>query len=136
MREIIEYLLLLRFTEKEIQNIVEINPNLNDADVNDIKNNIEYLRRLNCQDFHVKNIVLNNPFYLTQSITEIRELVKYLIEYGFTHLHLLFDSNPEILNMNINDIKNHLSKKENKFTKEEIIAEIEANPFILEEDNE
>ena len=124
----------IEIDEENIKNMLEIYPEIKGLDDNDIIRNINILKDLNCNDSQIRNILISNPFYLDRNIEDINNLIKFLIKIGLNNLNLLFDSNPYLLNKDtyeINENKEKELKKEKNI--DDIIDELEINPFIIDE---
>ena len=95
---------------------------------------IKILKYIDCLDRHIQNILICNPFYLYRSIDDVVKLIKKLLEIGMTNINLLFDSNPFLLNKDAYEIDDYINKKiNNGKTLEDIVDEIDSNPYIIDE---
>ena len=83
---------------------------------------IEILEKAGCSEKQIKNIFLCNPFYLTRKVFDVLNMIQKLYEIGCSHLNLLFDSNPYILNLMDEEIEAFVNKKIHEgHSKEEIL---------------
>ncbi len=125
------------FTIDEIQNMVGTNEDILQVDDTELNELIAILKEINCSLEVIKNILLCNPFYLTRQSQSVKKLILRLKNLGFSSLDILFDSNPYLLNMSINDLEKIYNKKlEEGFTKEEIVDLIQYNMFFGGDINE
>jgi hypothetical protein len=101
------------FSIEEIKNIMDTNIFIENSD-NDISKLIDILKDNKCDTNKIRNIILCNPLYLSRKMSDINNLIDKLIEIGIKRIDILLDSNPYILNLNINELDNIIKeKKEN-----------------------
>ena len=81
-----------------IMEMVKINENISDMSDDEISKYILFLRQIGCNDSHIRNIVQVNPYYFNRSFDDLISLINKLREIGLTHINLLIDSNPFLLN--------------------------------------
>ena len=121
-------------TDIEIENIINICPEIKELSNEKIFNSIKLLKNIECNDRHIRNIIATNPYYLIRDFNNMIELINKLIEIKIKNINLLFDSNPYFLNNDsyeIDDfIYNEQIKGKNLY---DIIDEIENNPYIIDE---
>lgn len=123
-----DVLIRFGFSIENIQSMMDTNHFIDDMKEKDITDLINLLRQIGCTDAHIKNIFLCNPFYLTRNIEDVKSLIHKLSEFGCTLLSLLFDSNPYLLNMDVQELDKFYNKKIHEgFSKEEIINYIYYN---------
>ena len=124
----------LGISEETVKNMLELNPNMKEITNAEVEEKIEILKQINCSDTQILNIISSNSLYLDKTNTEVINLIKYLIDLGFDTLNILFDSNPYILNLEIFEIENHINnRKNNGETLEDIIDDLDSNPYIFME---
>ena len=62
------------------------------------------------------------------------DLINYLKKLGFDNLNILFDSNPYVLNLEPFEIKRYIENRlNNKESIEDIIDELDSNPYLFNE---
>lgn len=129
-----EELFSLGLSEEDIRDLLEKFPNVLSIDSTLIKEKIEILRYVDCNQRHIKNIIVSNPEYLDRDNKDILKLISYLKDVGFSLLNLLFDSNPYFLNYDVFEIRDYIDNRLNDgLLLEDIIDEIENNPYIIDE---
>lgn len=124
----------LGISKKTINQMKEICPNIKELNRNDILQKIEILKNIKCDDFQIRNIISSNALFLDRSNTDIEKLIALLKDLGFEYLNLLFDGNPNILNLDDFEIKNYINKRKNNGELlEDIVDDMSSNLFIFEE---
>ena len=109
------------FTIEEIKMIMDSNEEIESKDDKTIKELITTLEEIGCSEKQIKNIFLCNPFSLTENINSIKNQIKVLYQYGTDNIPLLLNSNPFLLNKNVN-IESIIKENELRgLSKEEII---------------
>ena len=113
--------------EKELKNILEINPSIKELSENEIKMSLNLLEQIGCNERHIRNIITCNPFYLNRSINDLVKLIRKLQSLGITALNITFDSNPYLLNKDGYEIDEFIEKKKKEgIMLEDIIDLIDA----------
>ena len=131
MKEILKE---IGISEKTINQMEDICPNIKELNKEDVLKKIEILKDLNCSDIQIRNIISSNAMYLDRSNTDIYKLIQTLKELGFDCLDLLFDGNPNILNLDDFEIKRYINKRtENGELLEDIIDDMSSNLYVFEE---
>lgn len=129
-----EILKEIGISEKTINQMEEICPNIKELNTEDVIKKIEILKGLNCNDIQIRNIISSNAMYLDRSNTDIDKLIQTLKDLGFDCLDLLFDGNPSILNLDDFEIKRYVNKRmENGELLEDIIDDMNSNLYLFEE---
>ena len=129
-----EELFKLGISEKTINDMLELNPNIKEMTNNEIVEKISLLKNINCSDNQILNIISSNSLYLNKTNDEIITMIKYLLNLGFDTLNILFDSNPYILNLEPFEINNYINKRiKNNETTKDIIDDLETNPYLFNE---
>ena len=129
-----EILKKIGISEKTINQMEEICPNIKDVTNEEILSKIEILKKINCDDIQIRNIISSNAMYLDKSNTDINKLINELRKLGFDNLDLLFDGNPNILNLDDFEVRRYIEDRErNGELLEDIVDDMSSNLFIFEE---
>ena len=129
-----EILKKIGISEKTINQMEEICPNIKDLTNEEILSKIEILKKINCDDIQIRNIISSNAMYLDKSNTDINKLINELRKLGFDNLDLLFDGNPNILNLDDFEVRKYIEDRErNGELLEDIVNDMSSNLFIFEE---
>lgn len=129
-----EELFNLGISDGEIRDMMELVPSLFNMSTDLVMEKIDILKYVGASDKNIKNIIVSNPCYLERDTTDVLKLIKYLNNLGFTLLNLLFDSNPYFLNYDVFEIRDYIDRrKEDGISLEDIIDEIDSNPYIIDE---
>lgn len=113
--------------EKELKNILEINPSIKELSENEIKMSLNLLEQIGCNERHIRNIITCNPFYLNRSINDLVKLIRKLQSLSISALNITFDSNPYLLNKDSYEIDEFIEKKKKEgIMLEDIIDLIDA----------
>jgi len=129
-----EILKKIGISEKTINQMEEICPNIKDLTKEEVLNKIEILKDINCDDIQIRNIISSNAMYLDKSNTDINKLINELRKLGFDNLDLLFDGNPNILNLDDFEVRKYIKdREENGELLEDIVDDMSSNLFIFEE---
>ncbi len=131
MKEILKE---IGISEKTINQMEEICPNIKDLTNEEVLSKIEILKDINCDDIQIRNIISSNAMYLDKSNTDINKLINELRKLGFDNLDLLFDGNPNILNLDDFEVRKYIEDRErNGELLEDIVDDMSSNLFIFEE---
>lgn len=126
------YLIDLGIDEVSLKMMMELNPYIKDLNEEEIKEKISILSSLNCSEEQIRNIIVTNSLIFNRSNEDILSLIKKLVDFGFTSLNLLFDSNPFILNLDAYEIDNYInSRLENNEALEDVVDDLETNPWLF-----
>ena len=129
-----EILKKIGISEKTINQMEEICPNIKDLTNEEVLSKIEILKDINCDDIQIRNIISSNAMYLDKSNTDINKLINELRKLGFDNLDLLFDGNPNILNLDDFEVRKYIKDRErNGELLEDIVNDMSSNLFIFEE---
>ena len=129
-----EILKKIGISEKTINQMEEICPNIKDLTNEEVLSKIEILKDINCDDIQIRNIISSNAMYLDRSNTDINKLINELRKLGFDNLDLLFDGNPNILNLDDFEVRKYIEDRErNGELLEDIVNDMSSNLFIFEE---
>ncbi len=130
----IEILKKIGISEKTINHMIEICPNIEELREESILKKIEILKNENCDKTEIRNIISSNSSYLDKSDTDIEKLIKKMKEFGFSELNLLFDGNPYILNLDDFEIENYINKRKEKGELlEDIVDDMSSNLLLFNE---
>ena len=125
----------LGINDNDLRFILEQVPNIFYMNREEVCNKINILKYVGCTDRQIKNIIVSNPNYLDRIDNDILKLINYLKQIGFKNIDLLFDSNPYFLNYDVFEIEDYVNKRVMEGKKiEDIIDEIEDNPYIIDEE--
>ncbi len=111
------------FSMEEIKNMMENNDEIERIPDKNIYDIIDILGSVGCLSNHIKNILYSNPFCLSRNPKDIKDLIKQLEDLRLTHLEILFDSNPDLLNIGENEIQRIKKQKEKEGYSEEQLKE-------------
>lgn len=129
-----EILKKIGISEKTINQMEEICPNIKDLTNEEVLSKIEILKDINCDDIQIRNIISSNAMYLDKSNTDINKLINELRKLGFDNLDLLFDGNPNILNLDDFEVRKYIKDREgNGELLEDIVDDMSSNLSIFEE---
>src|SRR5574344_2378438 len=102
-----EILKKLGISEKTINEMMQICPDIKELEINEIFKKLEILKNIECEMQQTRNIVSSNPQYLIRTNTDINKTINKLKELGFKPLNILFDGNPYILNLDSYEIEEY-----------------------------
>ena len=124
----------LGIQEQELKFIIEQCPNILKISTYEVLEKIEILKLIECSESVIRNIIISNPHYLNRINNDIINLIKKLTTLGIDCLNLFFDSNPFFLNKDVFEIDNYINTRiKMGLTIEDIINELEENPYIIDE---
>lgn len=129
-----EILRNIGISQKTINQMEEISPNIKELNEEEIKEKIDILKKIKCDEIQVRNIISSNAMYLEKSNTDIEKLINKMHELGFEMLNILFDGNPYILNLEANEIEDYIQKRQAEGEElEDIVDEMSSDPSIFTE---
>ena len=129
-----EILKRLGISQKTIDQMEEICPNIKELGEKEITEKIDILKKIKCDEIQVRNIISSNAMYLEKSNTDIEKLINKMHELGFEMLNILFDGNPYILNLEAYEIENYIQKRQAEGEElEDIVDEMSSDPSIFTE---
>lgn len=129
-----EILRNIGISQKTINQMEEISPNIKELSEEEIKEKIDILKKIKCDEIQVRNIISSNAMYLEKSNTDIEKLINKMHELGFEMLNILFDGNPYILNLEANEIEDYIQKRQAEGEElEDIVDEMSSDPSIFTE---
>lgn len=120
-------------SEDTIKSMLEQTPEITELTEKEVKEKEIILETIGCKKNQIRNIISSNPFYLIRDNKEILELIKLLYKYKFNSLNILFDSNPYILNLETYEIENYINERKKEEQLEDIIDDLESNPYLFNE---
>ena len=124
----------LGFSDEQLNDMLELCSSIKDLTDLEINTAIEILRKIDCSENQIKNILYANPFYLDRCDDDVLNLIKKLKALNISSINLLFEANPFLLNKDDFEIDEYLEKEKNKGkTIDEIIEELELNPYSIDE---
>lgn len=121
------------FKKEEIDEILEMNPNIQYQKKEDLRRIIKLLADQKCSNRILRNILQTNPMVLTRSPEDVEELIIKLKEYNILHLDKLFDEYPFILIKDAYEIDGYFINKRNENMSLEDARELlEKEPFQID----
>ena len=111
------------FSITEIKNMMDTNPDIESTPDKSIYEIIEILNSIGCLSNHIKNIFYSNPYCLSKKPQDIKRVIDKLYDLNLTHLEVLIDTNPYLLNISSKEIQKAYKQKEKENLKEEEIKE-------------
>ncbi len=121
------------FKKEEIDEILEMNPNIQYQKKEDLRKIIKLLADQKCSNRILRNILQTNPMVLTRSPEDVEELIIKLKEYNILHLDKLFDEYPFILIKDAYEIDGYFINKRNENMSLEDARELlEKEPFQID----
>lgn len=116
-----DILIRFGFSMEEIQNMMDTNDIIEETSDKNINEILDTLKRIDCQEEQIKNIFICNPFCLTKEAKEINDTLQELKGLHFSSLALLIDSNPYLLNIQKEELKDWIERKrKEKLTDEQL----------------
>ncbi len=110
------------FSIEEIKNMMDTNIEIGNIEEENIERLITILEEIGCDSLQIKNILVANPFYLNRSLNDADSLIKEMLSFKIDNLQTIFDRNPFLLNLNVEDFKIIIDSKTSEgLKKEEII---------------
>ena len=128
-----EELFNMNLSDNTIKSMIELNPNIVNLSNSEVLDKINILKEIGCSDIEIRNIVSSNSLYFDRTNEEIIKLINKLKEYNFDTLNILFDSNPYILNLEPFEIDNYINNRLNNESLEDIIDDLDSNPYLFNE---
>ena len=116
------------FTMEEIENMMDTNKEIDGTPDKNINEIITLLKSIGCEDLQIKNIFICNPFCLTRKISDLNSLIQRFYEIDCSYLNLVFDSNPYLLNLQLEEFNLWYNKRIYEgLSKEEIVDYLQYN---------
>lgn len=131
MKEILKN---IGISEKTIDSMIEICPNIQQLNSEEIIEKINILKHEKCNDTQIRDIIGSNPAYLDASETDVKKLIDELRKLGFKNLNFLFDENPYILNSSDFEIEEYINERvRNGELLENIVDDMNENAYLFDE---
>lgn len=131
MKEILKN---IGISEKTIDSMIEICPNIQQLNSEEIIEKIKILKREKCNNTQIRDIIGSNPVYLDASETDVKKLIEKLKKLGFKNLNFLFDENPYILNLSDFEIEEYINERvRNGELLEYIVDDMNENAYLFDE---
>jgi hypothetical protein len=131
MKEILKN---IGISEKTIDSMIEICPNIQQLNSEEIIEKINILKHEKCNDTQIRDIIGSNPAYLDASETDVKKLIDKLRKLGFKNLNFLFDENPYILNSSDFEIEEYINERvRNGELLENIVDDMNENAYLFDE---
>ena len=102
------------FNDKEIDNLLEVNPYIKVKSDKDLGSVIKVLSHTHCTNKVLRNIITTNPFVLLRDASDIEELIEKLEGYNIKRVDKIFDMYPYILLKNAYEIDGYFIKCHSK----------------------
>ena len=129
-----EILKNIGISEKTIDSMIEICPNIQQLNSEEIIEKINILKHEKCNDTQIRDIIGSNPAYLDASETDVKKLIDKLRKLGFKNLNFLFDENPYILNSSDFEIEEYINERvRNGELLENIVDDMNENAYLFDE---
>lgn len=129
-----DILLNLGISDDDFNDMLELFPKIVGISNEEIMKKINILKSINCDSEQIKNIFIGNPSFLGIFDDDILELISYLKKIGLCDINLLFEENPYFLDYEVYELEEYIEKEiKNGKKLEEIVEEIEINPYIMDE---
>jgi len=124
----------LGITDEDIVFMIEKCNDIVSITEKEVNEKIQMLEFIGCNEKQINNIIITNPNYLNIDNKDVIDLINKLKNLGIKNINLLFDSNPYFLNKDVFEIEDYINDRlEKKECLEDIIEDIENNPYIIEE---
>jgi hypothetical protein len=121
-------------SETTIKEMIEREPSINELSSDEINEKIYFLERLGLDKNEVINVISSNPEFFGRTNKDIGNILEKIVSLGFIRLDFILDANPYILNLDPFEIDNYINKRiSNGETKEDIITDLEENPYLFSE---
>ena len=131
MKEILKN---IGISEKTIDSMIEICPNIQQLNSEEIIEKINILKHEKCNDTQIRDIIGSNPAYLDASETDVKKLIDKLRKLGFKNLNFLFDENQYILNSSDFEIEEYINERvRNGELLENIVDDMNENAYLFDE---
>ena len=92
-----EELYKLNIPDNELEYMLEVNPEIKELSVDEVKKHIDILKQINLKEDQIKEILISCPLYLSRNIEDVLDLFKKLLNYKITYLNYFIEADPFIL---------------------------------------
>lgn len=129
-----EELYKLNILDNELEYMLEVNPEIKELSVNEVKKHIDILKQINLKEDQIKEIFISCPLYLSRNIEDVLSLFKKLLNYKIVYLNYFIEADPFILLRDDNEIDEYV-KTQTVLGRDlnSIIDEFELNPYLIDE---
>lgn len=108
MEHLISYL-----NEDEFLELLKINPDIKNADEEDIVALISILKSIDLQAEQIRKVIIANPFYLTRTPNDIEKLFEAFKSLDVTYLDSILLNCPWLLDKDSFEIEDYIENKIN-----------------------
>lgn len=129
-----EELYKLNIPDNELEYMLEVNPEIKELSVDEVKKHIDILKQINLKEDQIKEIFISCPLYLSRNIEDVLDLFKKLLNYKITYLNYFIEADPFILLRDDYEIDEYV-KTQTALGRDlnSIIDEFELNPYLIDE---
>ena len=129
-----EELYKLNIPDNELEYMLEVNPEIKELSVDEVKKHIDILKQINLKEDQIKEILISCPLYLSRNIEDVLDLFKKLLNYKITYLNYFIEADPFILLRDDYEIDEYV-KTQSALGRDlnSIIDEFELNPYLIDE---
>ena len=124
----------LNIPDNELEYMLEVNPEIKELSVDEVKKHIDILKQINLKEDQIKEIFISCPLYLSRNIEDVLDLFKKLLNYKITYLNYCIEADPFILLRDDYEIDEYV-KTQSALGRDlnSIIDEFELNPYLIDE---
>ena len=129
-----EELYKLNIPDNELEYMLEVNPEIKELSVDEVKKHIDILKQINLKEDQIKEIFISCPLYLSRNIEDVLDLFKKLLNYKIVYLNYFIEADPFILLRDDYEIDEYV-KTQTALGRDlnSIIDEFELNPYLIDE---
>ena len=129
-----EELYKLNIPDNELEYMLEVNPEIKELSVDEVKKHIDILKQINLKEDQIKEILISCPLYLSRNIEDVLDLFKKLLNYKITYLKYFIEADTFILLRDDYEIDEYV-KTQSALGRDlnSIIDEFELNPYLIDE---
>ena len=127
-----EVLMKLGISEEEIQEMIEMCPEIKDLEDSIIWEKVNLLKRIGCDEGQIADIISSNPFYLDAIDEDVIKLINKLKEYGFEMIEDLLEGNPYILNLAAFELEDYVNERmAGGELLKEVVEDLTSRPYLF-----